>query len=487
VRPGLFDSPGQGPACGRPAGRFGRVALDSAAMSRVISPLRRRARRAIATVASVGLLAAVVGVPVAAQDLPACSDGRLSDCVLADWSDAVQRDIPSLFGDIEAIVWVDDPNDDAPSGGLDILGVGLGRVDITAPAAVRESADLLRSGKPKKAVPKGSGVLVRIVLDRPIDQVEGGHSSVHVATDIKGSRSDNAPTGVAAPQNPFAGSGDVYSLTWASTTGQTKLLDSDLAKGWYKDKDPFAAAWAAPNVLDVLLAPQAFGDAFRVISHASGAEGGYDSVTLGPAAIPSDGQVGLIPVCLEGSISDQPFVVDRLVENAQTLRQVEAPASWRGGVGLPIDDDTRQALDALLVAADDDGDGRIGIDSTVSLFEDGVVIRQRPLVELALDGDRAQLALELGLTRRGYNVLRDIEVEPSGDERVDAWLARATDALTETMPPFRSARKPGLVAGAGIGACIPWLTPPEPSPEATPDASVEPSTDASADDPAQSA
>ena len=69
------------------------------------------------------------------------------------------RDIPSLFGDIEAIVWVDDPNDDAPSGGLDILGVGLGRVDITAPAAVRESADLLRLGKSKKAVPKGMLVL----------------------------------------------------------------------------------------------------------------------------------------------------------------------------------------------------------------------------------------------------------------------------------------------------------------------------------------
>jgi len=456
-------------------------------MSRAIPSLRPRARRAVAVAISVGLFGAAIGGPTAAQDLPACSSDRAYDCVLNDWSGAVQRDLPSLFGDIEPIVWLDDANDDAPPGGLDILGVGLGRIEVTKPAAIRRSADLLRSGKPKKAVPKGVALLVRIVLDRPADQVEGGHSSVHVATDIKGSRSDNAPTGVAAPQNPFAGSGDIYSLTWASTTGKTKLLDSDLAKGWYKDKDPFAAAWAAPNVLDVLVAPQAFGDAFRVITHVDGADGGYDSVSLGPAAIPADGRVGLIPTCIEGSISDQPFVVDRLVENAQILRGVEAPASWRGGASVPIDADTGQALEALIASADEDGDGRISISSTVSLFEDGVVIRQRPEVELALDDDDLQLALELGLTRRGYNVLRDIELESSGDERVDAWLERATDALTETMPPFRSTKKPGLVAGEGIGACVPWLTPPEPIPEAAPDASVEPSADAPADEPAQSA
>ncbi len=34
------------------------------------------------------------------------------------------------------------------------------------------------------------------------------------------------------------------------------------------------------------------------------------------------------------------------------------------------------------------------------------------------------------------------------------------------MPPFRSTKKAGLVAGEGIGACIPWL---KPVPTAAPD------------------
>ena len=469
-------------------GVFGRLVLDSFAMSRVISSTRPRARQAVVVAAMLGLLGAAAGAPVVAQEPPECSPGRAYDCVLPDWSEAVQRDIPSLFGDIEPVVWVDDPSGDVPPAGLDILGVGLGRVRISDPGGIRASDELLRLGKPKKAVREGPGVLVRVVLDRPVDQVEGGHSSVHIATDIKGSRSDNAPTAVADPHNPFAGSGDVYSLTWASTTGKTKLLDSDLAQGWYKDRDPFAAAWAAPNVLDVLVAPQAFGDGFRVLTHVDGRDGGYDTVSLGVGAIPADGEVGLIPICIEGSVSDQPFVVGRLVENGQVLRDVEAPASWRGGASLPLDDDTRGALEAVIAAADEDGDGRIGIRSTVSLFEDGVVIRQRPKVELAVDDGGARLALELGLTRRGYNVLRDIELESTGDAQVDAWLERATDSLSEHMPPFRSARKPGLIAGEDIGSCIPWLEPsPVPAPEPGSEASAVPAADQPVGDAAESA
>jgi hypothetical protein len=148
-----------------------------------------------------------------------------------------------------------------------------------------------------------------------------------------------------------------------------------------------------------------------------------------------------------------------MVENGQSLRDVKAPASWRGGASLPVDDDTRTALEALIAQRDGDGDGRIDLASTVSLFEDGLVIRQELPLRLALDGDQAHLAVELGLTRRGYNVLRDFEPEPSGDELVDDWLDRATDALSAHMPPFRATRRGGLVAGEGIGSCIPWLEP----------------------------
>jgi len=443
-------------------------------MSRVIPLARYRARRVVSLAVSLGLLAGAISMPVSAQDLPACDDERSHDCVLPDWSDAVQRDIPSLFGEIEGMVWVDDVQGDTPASGLDILGVGLGRIDDVDRSTVRKSDDLLKLGKIKKAVPSGSALLIRIVLNRGADEVEGDHSSVHVATDVDGSRSNNAPTGVADPTSPFAGFGDVYSLTWASTTDKTKLLQSDLAKGWYKGKDAFAASWAAPNVLDVLIAPKRFGAGFSVITHAAGADGGYDSVSLGPAAIPTDGQVGLIPSCIEGSISGEPFVVSRLVENGQVLRNVKAPASWRGGVTLPVEPEVRDALEAIITAADEDGDGRAVIAANVNLFEDGVVIRQRPDLEISLDDGGARLALELGLTRRGYNVLRDIELESTGDATVDAWLERAADALRVVMPPFRSTKKTGLVAGEGIGSCIPWLTP---APEPVADATAEPAAD----------
>ena len=272
--------------------------------------------------------------PLLAQELPACDEGRTHDCQLPDWSAAEARDVPSLFGEIEGVVWYDDPEGDAPPGGLDIRGVGLGLVDIGDPGVIRDADALLKAGKRKKAVRSGPGVVVRIVLDRPLEEVSGDHASVHVATDIDGSRSNNAPTGVADPGSPFAGSQDIYSLTWASTTGQQKLLASNLANGWYKDKTPFAAAWAAPDILDVLVAPEAIGDGFRVITHVQSDEGGYDSAAVGLGPIASDGEVGYVPSCVEGAIRDEPFVVGRLVENGQTLRDVDR-AGLLAGRGEP--------------------------------------------------------------------------------------------------------------------------------------------------------
>jgi hypothetical protein len=398
-----------------------------------------------------------------AQDLPACSEARLFDCVLPDWSDAAERDIPSLFGEIDGMVWVTDQRDDAPPSGLDILAVGVGSVDIDDATAVRDSTELLRLGTRKRAVRPGPATLVRIVIDRPPTEIAEGHSGVHIATDIDGSRSNDAPTGVGSADNPFAGSQDIYSLTYAATTDKANLLGSNLARAWYKDNGPYAAAWAAPNVLDMLIAPEDIGAGIRAISFVSGSEGGYDSAGVGIAPIPINGRVGLVPICIEGSISTDPFTVRRLVENGQTLRDVEAPASWRGGATLPVSETERAALEAIIASNDDDADGQAALASTVSLFEDGVVIRQRPDIGLKLVGDTAQLSLELGLTRRGYNVLRDIDVTPTGDDAADAWLERATDALSESLPPFRSAKKRGLVAGEGIGACLDvFVSAPEP-------------------------
>ena len=448
-------------------------------MSRVVTLARPPLRRAAAVVVSTVLVVGAMALPVVAQDLPTapCSAERSHDCWLSDWTGADHSDIPSLFGEVEGITWVEDAAGDAPEGGLDILAAGIGRVTIDDPASVRKTAGVRKQGKIKKAVPAGTSLLVRIVLDRALDDVPGGHASVHVATDVNGSRTSNVPSGVAAPDFPFAGSQDVYSLTWASTTGKTRLLNSDLAKAWYKAKDPFAAGWAAPNVLDLLIKPSAFGEDFRVITHAAGGAGGYDTLTLGPAAIPTDGRVGLLPACIEGSIMAEPFVVSRLVENGQVVRNVEAQASWRGGASVPLDGKARAALADLIAAGDDDGpegDDRITVPAWVNLFEDGIVIRQRTDLELALwDDDDALLSTELGLTRRGYNVLRDFEPDSTGDRDLDAWLESATDALRETMPPWRLSKRGGVLVGEAIGACIPWFVPPA---ELTPDP-TEPGSD----------
>ncbi len=451
-------------------------------MSRDASDARRRARLTTGIVTALAVLWASSAGPVAAQDLPACGDGQTHDCVLPDWSAASAGSIPSPFGDVQGVVWIDDAAGDAPTDGLDILGSGLGRVDIDDPGAIRDASGLFFSGKRKKAVRRGPAIVVRVVLDRPLDQVDGDYSSLHVATDINGSRSNNAPSGIAAPDGPFAGSQDIYSLTWASTTGRERLLGSDLAKkGWYRDKTPFAAAWAAPDVLDFLIAPGQFGDGFRVVSYVEGEAGGYDSLSVGLGPIPVNGEVGLIPTCIEGTLRAEPFVVGRMVENGQTLRDVEAPAHWVGGASVPVDDDMRAALAAFIAAGDADGDGRVGIPATVSLFEDGLVVRQSPDVEIALDGSDARISLELGLIRRGYNVLRDVQLESTADARLDAWLKGATDSLSEYLPPFRTTKKPGLLVGEGTGACIPWLAPAA-GPEPTPAASAEPVSSAAAGD-----
>jgi len=60
------------------------------------------------------------------------------------------------------------------------------------------------------------------------------------------------------------------------------------------------------------------------------------------------------------------------------------------------------------------------------------------------------------------------------------WIDRMTDAMRETMPPFRLNQKGGLLMGEGIGACVPWLAPPLVPDPAEPEAPVESGAAASA-------
>jgi hypothetical protein len=393
--------------------------------------------------------------PGAAQDLPECDQAMpISQCRLPAWPASAQPEVPSPFGAVDGSVWVNDPSGDVGPNGLDIAAVGIGSVEIVDPAPLRRDPDVLRRGRRNQAVRLGPARLVRVVLDRPIDQIADGYAGIHVATDIDGSRTNNAPAGVGSRRQPFAGSEDVYSVSFATTTGRTQLLDSDLARGWFRDRDAFAAAWAAPNVLDVLIRPEGLGAELRVVTHTSAADGGYDVMDLGPGGVPVDGVAGLRPVCVEATIAVEPFVVRRLVENGQILRNVEAPASWSGGAAFRLDAETRAALEAFLASVDEDGDGRVEVPASVDLFEDGKVIGQRPTLLLAVEGDTAQLAVQLGLTRRGFDVLRQLTPEATGDAAVDAWLAEATDAVARTLPPFRVGRRGGQLVGDGPGTCL---------------------------------
>ena len=441
----------------------------------------RHARRLVVATTVACLVAGASFTTGTAQDLPPCEPGEpASECQLPSWPEDALRDAPSRFGDVAGTVWLDDAVGDAPPGGLDILAVGVGSVDVADAAALREAEDLLRLGKAKQAVRPGRNVVVRVVLDRPLDEIADGHASLHVATDRDRSRSNNAPAGVGEGAQPFAGSEDVYTVAHATTTGATTLLDSDLAKAWYEDDDEFAAAWAAPGVLDLLLRPDALGDGLAVVTYANGPDGGYDTLALGSGPLPLDGRVELRPLCLEASLSGEPYVVERLVENGQTLRDVEAPGSWQGGASFAADPQALEALRSYVDRADEDGDGRVTLPAQVNLFEDGVVIGQRPAVKLALDGEQVQLALELGITRRGYEVLRAVDLAPTGDVVVDAWLGRAMDAFVEAMPPFRSGRQAGLLLGEGVGACATALiTAKAPAIDASPEPDAVSGTSAS--------
>src|SRR4029079_2360456 len=89
----------------------------------------------------------------------------------------------------------------------------------------------------------------------------------------------------------------------------------------YRAGRRFAASRPAPEVVDLLIRPERFGEAFRVATFTDSiAGGGYDVAGIGPtlATIPVDGRVPATPSCLEASVTSEPFVVDRLIENGQT-------------------------------------------------------------------------------------------------------------------------------------------------------------------------
>lgn len=411
------------------------------------------------------LIVTAAALPVRAQELPACDPSTTaSECQLPAWPEEALRDIPSPFGTVVGDVWMADASGDAGPAGLDIGAVGIGRVEVADAGSLRRADTVLRTGRRNQAVRPGSNALVRVILDRPLTEIAEGYAGIHVATDIDRSRTNNAPAGVGRTPQPFAGSEDVYSVTHATTTGLTELHDSDLARGWFRDRDAFAAAWAAPNVIDFLIRPEGLGDELRVVTFTSAPDGGYDIVDLGTGGIPVDGSVGLRPSCVAAAITREPFVVRRLIENGQTLRNVETPASFQAGGAFRVDGATRDALAAAIAAADADDDGRAAIDASVDLFEDGAGIRQRPRLDVALDGDTVQLAFEIGLAKRGFDVLRQLTPASTADAAADTWLAGASDALVEALPPFRVARRGGSLVG-DLASCVPALVEP-PLPEA---------------------
>ena len=427
--------------------------------------------------------------PAAAQSgagsdaLPACHPATPSAdaCLLPAWPTDGEAALPSVFGSIdpEDGIWVTDPGGDAPAAAPDITGVGIATIDIEHARALRGSDEVLVRGDARKVLRDGEALLVRTVLAAPLDSVADGHAAVLVATDGDGTRTNDAPTETGRPDGPFAGLQDVASLHHVADGDVTRVLQSDLARGWYKGKEAFAAARPAPTVIDVLLRIRDVGDAVRVVSFASGDDGGYDVVTVGPgaAAIPVDGRVGPLPVCLEAAIIAEPYTVRRLEESGQTVRDIEARASWAGGGAFTLGAADRDALEALLAERDPDADGHVALPSTATLISEGLNVRQRPEVEVGLDGDRLSIALQLGLPRRGYHVLRDIALRPTGVDAADAALERLTVALVEAIPPFRSGRRGGVVLGDATGSCLPTSGLPTSGPPEPTDDVAEPTDD----------
>jgi hypothetical protein len=409
---------------------------------------------------------ATLSAPVVAQtggDVPPCEAGPVpaTGCLLSTWPTDGAAALPSRFGRIEPGVWMTDPAGDAPAGGLDILAVGAGRVPVREASALRRSEDVLRVGNRRQAVRDGEALLIRTVLGSPPDAIADGHAGVHVGTDVDGVRSNDAPSGVEAPSGPFAGLQEVFSFTVAAGE-EPDILFSDLARGWYKGKQAYAASRPAPEVVDILVRPERFGETFRVATFTdTTAGGGYDVVGIGGvlAPIPLDGQVDAAPTCLEASVATEPFVVERLVENGQTFRDLETSRSWTGTARFALTDGERAALEALIATGDLDQDGAIGLVGEAVLVEEGQNVRQTPRLGLRVDDGEAVLGIALGLARRGFIVIRDVAIEPTGHATVDAVLTRAADALVDAVPPFRVARRGGPVLASAAGPCTPGIAP----------------------------
>jgi hypothetical protein len=426
-----------------------------------------RARRTGTLLLLVALAAGVSTAPVAGQDgsddPPGCDGAAVpaTGCRIGSWPADGAAALPSRFGRIEPGVWVTDPGGDAPAGGLDILAVGVGRVPVRDASALRRAGDVLRVGNRRQAIRDGQALLIRTVLGSAPDAILDGHAGGHGGTDVDGVSSNDAPSGVEAPAGPFAGLQEVYSFSVAAGE-EPDVLFSDLARGWYKGKQAFAASRPAPEVVDILVRPERFGESFRVATFTdTTAGGGYDVAGLGGilATIPLDGRVEAAPACLEASVASGPFVVERLIENGQTFRDLETPRSWTGTARFAVTDEERAALEALIATGDVDQDGAIDLTAEAVLVEEGLNVRQTPRLSLSLQDGEAVLVLALGLARRGFIVIRDVAVEPTGDAAIDAFLARAADALVDALPPFRVARRSGVVLASPTGACVAVVAP----------------------------
>jgi hypothetical protein len=359
-----------------------------------------------------------------------------------------------------SLVWLNDFATDVLAGGLDVLAVGVARVHVSDARAARLTPGLLMLGAPKNAVRDGRAVLVRVVLDRPPEEVAGRHAAVLLATDIDGLPTDDAPTTVSRPDGAFAGLQDVYSFHVGEGAPQPELRDSDLRRGWYKDRDPFAVHRPAGQILDFLVRPRALGDEIRVVTYVAdgaGGEGAYDVVRLGGSVgdLPLDGLVDRTPACLAGRIVDEPITIERVVQNRQAFDDLEVPWSWQGGGSLPLSAEEEVTLTALIEAGDVDGDGRHVLPADLGLLDDGLPIEETVGVDLWLEPGRAYLRFPIGLTRRGYHVLTGFAFRPTGDPTADGLLASLGSSLASHLPPFSTVRRGGIILGDPDAPCLP--------------------------------